>query len=184
MSYATEKEAAADLRAMFNGYGLSFEEQVTTKNGKKIDFVVELPHKAGYKIGVECKKDLHFATNATVLAGYLEQAIGYARDLEMPVFLGPVVSDASPSTHYQGGHSLSSIAALNIFGGRVNVGTLVKQHRYGGVFWFAIYRGGILWDSRRMWEPTQGVNESKTFLVTSTGSKAERTSMKAGHGTA
>jgi hypothetical protein len=173
MSYTTEKEAATDLRDMLAGHHLPFEEQVLTKSGKRIDFVVELPNMSRYKIGIECKKSMDETTNATVLANYLEQAHGYARDLEMPVFLGPVVTAWSPSECYHGSHKLSAMAALNIFGGRINVGTVVKQVRYSGTRWFVVYRGALLWDSQK------GVNEKKTFLVTSTGSKAERSPMRA-----
>lgn len=177
MQYLTEQAAAAELRVMLKNHGLAFEEQAATKSGKRIDFVVELPHEAGCKVGIECKRDIDESTNATVLAKHLEQAHGYARDLEMPVFLGPVVTEMSPSSLYLGGHKLSALAALNIFGGRVNVGTVVKQVRSYGTYWFMVYRGGVIWDSRR------GVRDEKTFLVTSTGSKAERTPMKANNGT-
>ena len=67
----------------------------------------------------------------------------------------------------QGGQKLTALAALNIFGGRVNVGSLV-HHDYSWGAWTLILRGHRFWCSRN------GMQERMNKLVTSQGAKKER----------
>jgi len=173
--FATEKAASALLRRIFDNEGWTYEEQVRTKSGKAIDFVVEGRDIYGVvvKFGVECKRKMtkyhEDGLAATVLADYLEQAAAYSRDLEMPVFIGPVLTNRSPSSMHTGGRSVESVCALNIFGGRLNVGTLVVNNaRF--LQWFMILRGAAFWQSGKF-------NQSRLNMVCSTGSKKERRSI-------
>lgn len=173
--FETEKAATALLRKIFTHEGWSYEEQVRTKSGKAIDFVVEGTdsHGVAVKFGVECKRQMTIYHDnglaATVLADYLEQAAGYSRDLEMPVFLGPVLTKRTPSSMHTGGRSVESVCALNIFGGRFNVGTLVVNNaRF--LQWFMILRGAAFWQDGKF-------NRSRLNMVCSTGSKKERRSI-------
>lgn len=171
--YRTEKEASAMVRSFLDGNGWKYEEQVNTGAGNRIDFVVNaycFGSGRDVKFGVECKRQMspHFPNgmSATVLADHLEQAAAYSRALNMPVFLGPVQSDVSPSSAYLGGLELTSLSALNIFGGRLNVGTMVfGRHHY------MILRGGTFW------EANAGFNPKRLNMVTSTGSKKQRTDL-------
>ena len=114
-------------------------------------------------------------TAATTLADHFEQASAYAKDLKMPVFLGPVYFPGSPSSACLGGHTISSISALNIFGGRMNVGTLVYRtglnHTYNYNNWYLMIRGDVFWNP-------DGFNDSRLNYVVTTGSKKERIPLK------
>ena len=177
--YDTEEKASQLVRDLLNARGWEFDEQVRTKSGKKVDFVVRAPEAT---FAIECKRRMteyhNNGTNATTLADYLEQASAYSADLEMPVFLGPVQKSMTPMSACLGGTRIDSIAALNIFGGRSNVGTLivhkgtdvqrmVKQEPY----WFLFLRGAAFWT------PDSGFNEKRLNMVCSTGSKKERKSL-------
>ena len=126
------------------------------------------------KFGIECKRQMskHFedGLNATVLADYLEQAAAYSRSLNMPVFLGPVQSNMSPSSAYLGGPHVDSMRALNIFGGRFNVGTMNFSSNPHTPEFF-ILRGATFWDKQN------GFNPKRLKMVTSTGSKKQRTDL-------
>jgi hypothetical protein len=172
----TEAEVSKQLEQFFTEYGWEYRKEWVTKSGKAIDFLVKAPYDDGYIFfGVECKKDL-INDNATVLADHLEQASAYSRDLDMPVFLAPIVSGSSINSFYHGGNTITAISALNIFGGRFNVGCLIKQERwYGGAYhqeWFMIMRGGAFWDSKN------GFNKSRLHMVGSTGSEKIRRDIK------
>lgn len=171
--YRTEKEAAALVRKFLGANGWKYEEQVNTGVGNRIDFVVDAHcRRSGrdIKFGIECKRQMspHFPNglSATVLADHLEQASAYSRALNMPVFLGPVQSDVSPSSAYLGGLELTSLSALNIFGGRLNVGTMVF-----GRLNYMILRGDTFWSEGA------GFNQKRLNMVTSTGSKKQRTDL-------
>lgn len=172
--YRTEAEATILIRRFLNRHQWSFEEQVPTPEGNRIDFVVEVyDSKSGKDVqfGIECKRQMseHFehGLNATVLADYLEQAAAYSRSLKIPVFLGPIQTGRSPSSAYLGGPHVDSLRALNIFGGRFNVGTLnFSNNSYTPEY--MILRGATFWDSHN------GFNEKRFKMVTSTGSKKQR----------
>jgi hypothetical protein len=171
--YKTEKDASDLVRRLIREQGWTYEEQVRTISGKAIDYVVTAHHEdREIKFGVEVKRQMSDlypnGLAATVLADHLEQAAAYARDLNMPVFLGPVQTRRDPSSMYTGGKMVDSVCALNIFGGRMNVGTLaVNDTKY--VPWFMILRGSSFFEANK------GFNPKRLNMVTSTGSKKERT---------
>jgi hypothetical protein len=169
----SEKEHSEDLRKFFYENGWDYREQWKTKSGNAIDFLVKAPYDGGHIFfGVECKKELNDQTNATILSDHLEQAAAYARDLQMPVFLAPVYFPGSPQSSCLGGHRLTSVAALNIFGGRMNVGTIV--FRTGNPTYHEKYlmlRGDVFWDD-------QGFNKDRLTYVVTTGSKKTRIPLK------
>ena len=174
----TEAEASKELIKFFNQQGWGFRKEWPTKSGKAIDYLVKAPHDGGHIFfGVECKKDLNQKTKATVLANYLEQASAYSRDLNMPVFLAPVVSIGN-NGFTTGGANLDALDALTIFGGRMNVGILVRENYnwYTAIGhshrWFMVMRGAKFWDGYR------GFNQDKLNLVCSTGSAKERIPLK------
>ena len=175
--YRTEAEASELIRQFLNREQWTFEEQVNTGTGNRIDFVVTVYDPKSRKevsFGIECKRQLsmHFpnAMNATVLADYLEQAAAYSRALNMPVFIGPFQTNMSPSSAYIGGPHVDSYRALNIFGGRFNVGTMnFSNNPYTPEFF--ILRGATFWDSQN------GFNPKRFKMVTSTGSKKQRTDL-------
>jgi len=154
-----------------------FRREYPVKNtGKYIDFLVKAPYEDGYIFfGIECKKQLSFKTKATELADYVEQAGAYARELQVPVFLGPLVDNFNRSQLYQGGLSISPIAATNIFGGRFNVGIMGFSYRYGKEIalhnaLFAL-RGSMFWAE-------EGFNPNRVNIVTTIGSKKTRTPLR------
>ena len=172
--YATEKTASALVKTLLDREGWDYECEVRTPSGKAIDYVVTAEHDGyEFKFGIEVKRQLspHYgfnnSLNATHIADHFEQAAAYARDLQMPVFIGPFQSNKSPSSSYIGGpDNLDSLRALNIFGGRMNVGSLVMaNHEY------MILRGASFWEART------GFNPKRLNIVTSTGSAKERTSL-------
>ena len=119
---------------------------------------------------------MNTSTAATTLADHFEQAAGYAKDLKMPVFLGPVYYPGSANSACLGGNTIKPIAALNIFGGRMNVGTLVYRTGFNSSYnynnWYLLMRGDYFW------EPPKGFNESRLTYVVTTGSKKERIPLK------
>jgi hypothetical protein len=176
--YETEKTASALVRRFLEQQDWDYQEQVNTGAGNRIDFVVDtldLISGKQIKFGIECKRrmSIHYEGDmaATVLADYLEQAAAYSRALNLPVFLGPVQSNVSPSSAYIGGSNISSLSALNIFGGRMNVGTLVFRPMRHGEQTYMILRGDTFWERGR------GFNPKRLNMVTSTGSKKQRTSL-------
>ena len=175
--YKTETAASALVRNFLKRQGWAFKEQVNTGTGNRIDFVVDTYDQRldkDIKFGIECKRQMsiHFEGGiaATVLADYLEQAAAYSRSLNVPVFLGPVQTNRSPSSAYVGGSNVDSTCALNIFGGRFNVGTLNFSTNPNNPE-FLILRGGTFWDR---WN---GFNPKRLNMVTSTGSKRQRTDL-------
>jgi hypothetical protein len=169
--YATEKAASKLVGELLDEKGWSYEKEVKTTSGKAIDFVVTAMHEdREIKFGIEVKRQMspHYPNGlaATTLADHLEQAAAYARDLNMPVFIGPVQTNKSPSSMYTGGKMVDSVCALNIFGGRMNVGTFVVGNTWHGDKFFMILRGASFYEN--------GFNPKRLNMVTSTGSKKER----------
>jgi hypothetical protein len=168
--FATEKTASALVKSFLNKNMWQYEQEVRTPSGKAIDYVVTGTHEdREFKFGIEVKRHLskHFdgGLHATTLADHFEQAAAYARDLNMPVFIGPFQTDKSPSASYIGGpDNLDSLRALNIFGGRMNVGSLIIGRNE-----YMILRGASFWEEHT------GFNPKRLNIVTSTGSDKERT---------
>lgn len=144
--------------------------------GKYIDFYVKAPYEDGYIFfGIECKKQLSYNTNATEFAGYVEQAGAYARELQAPVFIGPLMDSFNLSEMYHGGPHLTSVAATSIFGGRFNVGVMGFSYRYlqgispdNAIF---ALRGNAFWKDGKF-------NPKRVNIVTTTGSKKTRTPLR------
>jgi hypothetical protein len=176
LNITTEKDAAETLKRVFTLQDWEFKEQYETKNNKLIDFVVKARYADGYIFfGVECKRRLTDTISANELADYLEQASAYSRDLNMPVFIGPVMSYKRGHDLCCGGDRFSSISAFNIFGGRLNVGMLVfnpYMSAYRRSRWSMIMRGNEFWNTEK------GFNSSRLYMVSSKGSKQERTPLK------
>jgi len=175
--YKTEAGATLLIRQFLNREQWSFEEQVSTPDGNRIDFLVDtFDNRLGKYVmfGIECKRQIseHYehGCNATVLADYLEQAAAYSRSLGVPVFIGPVQTNRSPSSAYLGGPHVDSLRALNIFGGRFNVGTMNFSNNQHTPEFF-ILRGATFWDT------INGFNPKRLNMVTSTGSKKQRTDL-------
>ena len=175
--YKTEAAASALVRNFLARQEWDYKEQVNTGTGNRIDFLVDTYDERldkNVKFGIECKRQMsvHFpnGTAATVLADYLEQAAGYSRSLNVPVFIGPIQTSRSPSSAYIGGLEVDSVCALNIFGGRFNVGTLNFSTNPNSPEFF-ILRGATFWDK---WN---GFNPKRLNMVTSTGSKKQRTDL-------
>ena len=110
---------------------------------------------------------------ASALAGYFEQAAAYAMELDVPVFLGPAIHAGKKSDLYHGGIKLSSLAALNIFGGRMNVGTLTSLYSYGDSRWVMILRGAAFWEYDWLTK-SYAFNEDRLSVARTNGSKLER----------
>ena len=173
----TEIHATKVVLHFLSEVGWSFIQEYPVKNtGKYIDFFVKAPYEDGYIFfGIECKKQLSFKTKATELAGYVEQAGAYARELQAPVFLGPLVDNFNLSSLYVGGPRVSSIAAATIFGGRFNVGVMGFSYRYGQEIsvnnaMFAL-RGNAFWKDGKF-------NPKRVNIVTTIGSKKVRTPLR------
>tara|TARA_R110002167_G_scaffold98206_2_gene258684 strand:- start:2197 stop:2790 length:594 start_codon:yes stop_codon:yes gene_type:complete len=136
---------------------------------KKIDYLVTTEE--GISFGIECKAKMIMGLDgvkARVLANHFEQAAAYAQSLKLPVFIGPVWFDSSPSGAGSGGQVLTALSALNLFGGRMNVGTLL-WHDYGySNYWSLSLRG------KSFWLHQTGFVKAMTKLVTTEGSKKER----------
>jgi hypothetical protein len=173
----TEVDATKVVLHFLSEVGWSFMQEYPVKNtGKYIDFFVKAPYEDGFIFfGIECKKQLSFKTKATELAGYVEQAGAYARELQAPVFLGPLVDNFNLSELYRGGPSISAIAATNIFGGRFNVGVMGFSYRYGQEIsvdnaMFTL-RGDAFWSHDTF-------NPKRVNIVTTLGSKKTRTPLR------
>jgi hypothetical protein len=173
----TEVDATKVVLDFLSQVGWDYVQEYEIKSiGKYIDFYVKAPYEDGYIFfGIECKKQLSFNTNATHLAGYVEQAGAYARELKAPVFIGPLVDSFNLSGLYVGGPYLSSIAAANIFGGRFNVGIMGFSYRYlRGISpdnaMFAL-RGNAFWKDGKF-------NPNRVNIVTTTGAKKTRTPLR------
>ena len=173
----TEIDATKVILDFLSQVGWDYIQEYEIKSiGKYIDFYVKAPYEDGYIFfGIECKKQLSFNTNATHLAGYVEQAGAYARELQAPVFIGPLIDSFNLSGLSVGGRYLSSIAAANLFGGRFNVGIMAFSYRYlRGISpdnaMFAL-RGSAFWKDGKF-------NPKRVNIVTTTGSKKTRTPMK------
>ncbi len=162
-TFNTESEASDFVRAWLRKRELPFSEQVWTGSGK-IDFMID----AEPRIGIEVKRDINDQTNASVLADYFEQAAGYAKELECPVFLGPAISERRGQDLHLGGPNLAALCALVIFGGRANVGVLAFCH-WGSVT--MALRGAIGY----RWTKYGETYRQEVFrMVTSTNSKKTR----------
>ena len=173
--FNTEKEAVEMVRSFLDAYQWEYKEQYQTKSGKAIDFFVKAPHDGGFIFfGIEVKKDLSDTTNATILADYLEQARAYSADLDAPVFLAPALQMGTADLML-GGQNLQAMAALCIFGGRMNVGVMARTDRYyrgySEVEWKFVLRAGVFWKHNEF-------NPKRLTMVSSTGSKKERRNIK------
>ena len=186
----TEKDASKVIRQLALNVGWGCEEQYKLPNGKRIDFLMTAPLNrlvggASFQFGIECKPRLSLeqkqGLNVTNLAAHFEQCAAYARELNLPVFLGPYLTSGAYTPH--GGTTVNSMDAFNLFGGRVNVGTLAYS-KYNlrrsiqvdeeASFWALILRG------KRMWRSSgykAGYHTDVATLVTSQGSKKERESI-------
>jgi hypothetical protein len=173
----TEIDATKVILIFLREVGWDYVQEYEIKSiGKFIDFYVKAPYEDGFIFfGIECKKQLSYDTNATEFAGYVEQAGAYARELQAPVFLGPLVDSFNLSDMYQGGSRLTSVAAASIFGGRFNVGIMGFSYRYGKEIalhnaLFAL-RGSMFWAE-------EGFNPNRVNIVTTIGSKKTRTPLR------
>jgi hypothetical protein len=173
---STEARAAQVLRDFFTSMGWEYKEQYPTKSNGLIDFVVKALHQDGHIFfGVECKRQLHDETAATELADYLEQAQAYSRDLNMPVFIGPFMSEKRGDSLWQGGSkNLTAVASFNIFGGRSNVGTIVhsKYSTYTASQWCIVLRGNYFLSYDGQFNP------SRLTMVDTVNSNKKRKPMK------
>ena len=178
-----EAGASSWVKGVLDEQKWDYQTEAAAGEGR-IDYFVKTPR---CNFGIEVKRDL-FSENLkmTTMADYFEQAASYARALEVPVFLGPVIVDHSlPSATYIGGTTAKALAAFNIFGGRVNVGTLVFFNgtgKYSPNYWGMILRGGVFWSGNpqgRYGCDEYGFNSRKLSVVSSTGSKQTRDPLKA-----
>ena len=170
ISLDTEGKCSELVRDFIVGNDWDFVPEYQMSNGKRIDYLVAAED-GSIQFGIECKRrmseEYQRGVHATVLADYFEQAAAYAKELDVPVFLGPVLHDGNKNDLYSGGEELSSLAALNIFGGRMNVGTLTNLYSYGDNYWVMILRGAPFWERGAF-------NESRLSMARTTGSKLER----------
>lgn len=173
----TEVEATKAVLDFLNQVGWDYIQEYEIKSiGKYIDFYVKAPYEDGFIFfGIECKKQLSYKSKATELAGYVEQAGSYARELQAPVFIGPLVDSFNLSDMYVGGSGLSPISAANIFGGRFNVGIMGFSYSYlrgispeNTIF---SLRGSAFWKDGKF-------NPKRVNIVTTTGSKKTRTPLR------
>ena len=167
-----EAEASLDLRSFFARVGWNYTAEAPTASGKYIDYLVEAPHNGNsIAFGVECKPKLNAGLNLTTWADHMEQAVGYSRDLNVPVFVGPYYTVESPSHVYHGGHTVSAASAFCAFGGRSNVGLIVYCSRRRWSRWYLILRGATFW------EEGIGFRGKRLSMVKSTGAKRQRANM-------
>lgn len=166
--FATEAEAVRYVRSQFERREFSFIEEVWTGSGR-IDMVL-LGEGGEPTLGIELKRDIHDQTSASALADYMEQAVAYSRDMNIPVLLGPAMSDLEGMSLHLGGTSPRSLCSLAIFGGRVNVGVLAfsRDHRITMVL-----RGQVGYQERKYRDEI--VSRSDVFrMVTSKNSEKRR----------
>tara|TARA_R110000751_G_scaffold137842_1_gene241354 strand:- start:3546 stop:4205 length:660 start_codon:yes stop_codon:yes gene_type:complete len=172
----TEERASAWVRDFIVGNGWDFVPEYELPSGKRIDYLVAAED-GSIQFGIECKRRMSYfhgeGMKAAMLAGYFEQAAAYAMELDVPVFLGPAIYAGSKSDLYRGGNNLSSLAALNIFGGHMNVGTLVNLHSFRDTYWVMILRGAAFWGYD--WGlKDYAFNEDRLSVARTNGSKSER----------
>jgi ribosomal protein L28 len=164
----TEVHFSNELKEFFLNQNWSFLTEKNTKSKKRIDFLVSA-NKINF--GVECKKNLNDDTSLSELADYFEQCIGYSKDLNMPIFLGPYHTEKSLSDISCGGIKIPPINSFVILGGRANVGLIVHQRNRTRNRWFLNLRGSYFW------EQSEGFKNDALKFITSTGSKKERVSI-------
>ena len=179
----TEGRASTWVRDFIVGNGWDFVPEYELPSGKRIDYLVAAEG-GSIQFGIECKRRMSYlhrderdfhgeGMKAARLAGYFEQAAAYAMELGVPVFLGPAIYAGSKSDLYRGGNNLSSLAALNIFGGHMNVGTLVNLHSFRNTYWVMILRGAAFWSYD--WDlKDYAFNEDRLSVARTNGSKSER----------
>jgi hypothetical protein len=179
----TEEQASAWVHDFIVGNGWDFVPEYEMPSGKRIDYLVSAED-GSIQFGIECKRRMSYllrdehgfrreGMKAAVLAGYFEQAAAYAMELDVPVFLGPAIHAGRKGDLYRGGTKLSSLAALNIFGGHMNVGTLVNLHSYHNTYWVMILRGAAFWGYD--WHLKEyAFNEKRLSVARTNGSKSER----------
>jgi hypothetical protein len=174
----TEIDATKVILIFLREVGWDYVQEYEIKSiGKYIDFYVKAPYEDGFIFfGIECKKQLSYDTNATEFAGYVEQAGAYARELQAPVFIGPLIDSFNLSDMYQGGPRLTSVAAASIFGGRFNVGIMGFSYSYsrlgiGTSTAIFTLRGSAFWKDGKF-------NPKRVNIVTTTGSKKTRTPLR------
>ena len=172
----TEEKASEVVREFIVGNNWDFVPEYQMPNGKRIDYLVAAED-GSIQFGIECKRRMSEAYDggmkATVLADHFEQAAAYAKELDVPVFLGPIMHYGRKSDLYHGGIKLSSLAALNIFGGRMNVGTLTSLYSYGDSRWVMILRGAAFWEYDWLTK-SYAFNEARLSVARTNGSKLER----------
>lgn len=184
-----ESVVADKMASLFTNLGWSFEREYKLPNGKLIDFLVTAYDRESdtmLRFGFECKAKLiegnKDAVKAAHLANYLEQASAYARELSLPVFVGPFCVRGGPSSCWTGGLQLSALSAFNIFGNRMNVGTFLwRGIDSDSVDFFMILRG-LVWQYNdgylRNSLPHGGRFDVNKFkFITSEGSKKQRLSV-------
>jgi hypothetical protein len=177
---ATEETASEVVRQLIVLNDWQYEPEYELPSGKRIDYLVAA-RDGNIQFGIECKRRMSYSyddygdgMNAKTLADYFEQAAAYAGELEVPVFLGPVLHyGTGKSELYRGGTEMSSLAALNIFGGRLNVGTLVNMRSCWRTYWLMILRGATFWGYD--WKADAHVfNEDRLSVARVSGAKKKR----------
>jgi hypothetical protein len=182
ISLDTEEKCSELVRDFIVGNNWDFVPEYEMPSGKRIDYLVAAED-GSIQFGIECKRRMSYlhrdkygygeGMKAAALAGYFEQAAAYALELGVPVFLGPVIHAGRKSDLYHGGEKLSSLAALNIFGGHMNVGTLVNLHSFHNAYWIMILRGAAFW-SYDWHSKDYAFNEDRLSMARTNGSKSER----------
>mgnify|MGYP003647089120 FL=1 len=171
-----EPGASRWVKSVLDEQNWDYQTEAAAGEGR-IDYLVKAPQ---CSFGIEVKRDLYSEQlKMTNMADYFEQASSYAKALEVPVFLGPViVNQSTPSVAYAGGTTADALSAFNIFGGRVNIGTLIYfRGGYPPSYWAMILRGGLFWSGHpkhRHGFNEHGFNPKKLSFVSSTGSKKKR----------
>jgi hypothetical protein len=167
-----ESGASAWVKSMIGEQGWDFEPEVMCGDPRtRVDYMVHAG--TGREFGIEVKRRIH-AESLTMheAANYMEQAASYARLLDVPVFVGPIISN-SRGYHFSGGTNTSALAAFHIFGGRVNVGSLMffNDTNWSPSCWALMLRGKKIWTSADGWESTLA-------MVRSNGSSKVREEQK------
>ena len=156
-----EPGASRWVKSVLDEQNWDYQTEAAAGEGR-IDYLVKAPQ---CSFGIEVKRDLHSEQlTMTNMADYFE---------------GPViVNQSTPSAAYAGGTTADALSAFNIFGGRVNIGTLIYfRGGYPPSYWAMILRGGLFWSGHpkhRHGFNDHGFNPKKLSFVSSTGSKKER----------